>query len=276
MRCNKHYFSLLAVAAFALPAAANDANLKVYSGPFIIKHVNEGIKGTAEYTYKDAPDGTRIFQGPFKFKADPEAVEDILVYFFRKDREERDQIIKSGLSLTIEGNFDNDYQVGEWKWSGPWPIYYLDPFYKNQIIKFTFSSDGKMEGPASFIGEDGDSYTFTITDNKPIGTFNLTTAIENYTLKGTWRNGHPIGTWTKSPWSEDAYERTRYIRFSDSGVFIESYSIDDMTGDKLYGDDYDYRYSHDFNPSIFKRLDFFLMRRTLKDFKRHEGYDEDW
>ena len=295
MRCNKYYFSLLAVAAFALPAAANDPNLKVYSGPFNIKGFQRrDITGTAEYTYKEAPDGTRIFQGEFKFTAAPDQVNRILEWRHHLSRQERDELIENGVSLTAQGCFNNDYQVGEWIWSGPWPIG-IDNCYKDQIIKYTFSPEGKMEGPATFIGENGDSYTFSIENNEPRGKFNFKTDDKYSTLEATWQNGHLVGEYifikknrhaspsyrfgriTKGKyndegqpigkWTSEGFDGTiSYAIFSDPGICLESYYIDDMTGDKIRTD---FRVDPvHFNPAIYNARENFLMRSSKKKFGR--------
>ncbi len=268
----------------------NAQELKKYSGPFSIND----IKGVAEYTYKDAPDGTRIFQGDFKFTASQESIKNLL----DDEYSGLENINYEEMKLTAQGNFDNNYQVGEWVWKGPWPIG-IKNFYKNQILKYTFSDIGKMEGPAYFYGDENDTYTITIKDNEPKGRFDFTTKDPNYTLIATWQDGHlvgdylliidnaevydwnapgykfgnvtkgqfndkgdPVGKWTSEWKGEEG--GMRYQLYSNLGDPIECYSIDNTTGDKIRCNCYITPVR--FNTALFNARDRFKMRSTRRDY----------
>lgn len=296
---------LVFLMVMGLAQEVNAQELKKYSGPFSIQlDRKQKIEGNAEYTYKDASDGTRIFQGDFKFSATPESIRNFLDRANWFYEEYPKNINSEEISLTAEGTFDNNYQVGEWVWKGPWPIG-IRKLYKNQILKYTFSNDGRMEGPAYFYGDADDTYSITIKDDEPIGRINITTNAPNSTLKATWQDGklvgdyllikknagisdwqtpyyrfgnvtkgqfnyegYPVGKWT----SEEYNKPTIYAIYSDSGDLIECYKIDDTTGDKIPAE-LDIEPVR-FNTALFNARKNFMMRSTLNDYKSNSYYDD--
>lgn len=83
----KRLNSFLTALLFSVVAFAQ-SDLQTYDGVYNIKSL--GWKdGHATYTYRPAPDGTRIFEGKFRFE--------------------------DYKGQTAEGNFKNNLQVGEWR-----------------------------------------------------------------------------------------------------------------------------------------------------------------
>lgn len=77
--------------------SSNEPRHKTYSGEFSLDKMAGGYvnnkdwrDGTATYQYKDAADGTRIFDGSFKF---------------------------TKASVSANGNFQNNAQEGQWEWN---------------------------------------------------------------------------------------------------------------------------------------------------------------
>lgn len=76
---------------------AQNNTLKTYSGEFVMQgfgtiggSAKAKVEGNAIYHYRNAPDGTRIFEGSFSFS--------------------------DGKGRTVQGEFKNDKQVGRWVW----------------------------------------------------------------------------------------------------------------------------------------------------------------
>lgn len=83
-KCGKTFLGLISfIVLFAIKTNAQE--LKVYSGPY-----NPLDGGHVTYQYRDAPDGSRIFEGDFDFEKDG--------------------------NLRIKGKFKNNRQVGFWTW----------------------------------------------------------------------------------------------------------------------------------------------------------------
>jgi hypothetical protein len=108
-KCSKTILGLLFfVVLFGIKT--NAQNLKVYSGPYT------PLKGGhVTYQYRDAPDGSRIFEGDFNFEDG---------------------------TLRIKGQFKNDRQVGYWTWDYGYGHTANITFYDNGC-KFEYKGLGK-------------------------------------------------------------------------------------------------------------------------------------
>lgn len=99
--CKKSLICLIALLSLCM--AAYPQNLKVYSGPFT------PLKGgNVTYQYRDAPDGSRIFEGDFNFTGNGSS------------------------PLRVKGQFKNDCQIGYWIWD----------YGYGHIVEITFSEQG--------------------------------------------------------------------------------------------------------------------------------------
>lgn len=91
------YVSLILLCSLA--TAAQSGSHKTYSGPF--------SKGEATYTYVDAPDGTRIFDGKFTYRQD---------------------------ECTLTGQFKNDLQSGSWTFTDNSGNYFVKTLVKKNLF----------------------------------------------------------------------------------------------------------------------------------------------
>lgn len=163
----KIFKSLIAVMLLGMQLlSAQTSAHKTYSGPF--------GEGTATYTYIDAPDGSRIFDGKFTYRTE---------------------------YTTLTGNMKNDHQVGTWKYT--YTIAKLFN-YKNLTkveTTFTFDDNGLLSGPV--VSKDYfKNGTVIVSESYSLDEWNLDGPYNyvdwedtRYTQKGEYRQGKPVGKW---------------------------------------------------------------------------------
>lgn len=188
---NKFYW----VIAFVL--CINNANaqtLKTYSGKF------QG--GQATYTYRDNPNGGRIFEGKFTY-------------------------ISCSGNLQITGSYKNDKKDGLWTYKDGTDL--LKIHYKEGVRNGSFSYQGRSE-----------KAYFTFKDNKIVGNFNLTgefswgfqgnILLTRGTLAGQCNeDGYADGTWVIDTTPNEGIYIYR-VTYKD-GYLIKSSQEDISTGD---------------------------------------------
>lgn len=105
--------------------------IHTYRGSYTINKLYQGrienTQGYAEYEYKDAPDGSRIYEGLFEWIDD-----------------------KTYPKEKIQGIFKNNRQVDRWEW-----YYYGNDGWKLGSY-VTFNENGKLNGPFSVPGISGE------------------------------------------------------------------------------------------------------------------------
>lgn len=192
-------------------------NLRTYHGEFTMKGFGLGsaniktLVGTANYQYKDASDGSRIFEGKFSF-----------------DQGDKDYKAKA------EGYFMADKQVGKWIWN--YPI--LGDPYDRDIdfhCEILFNENGVPDGEFDiYIGKDHNSngkykrsyYSGTFENGKLVSINfkdnNLIWCRGQYGL-----NGKPKGVWHMGEKGSHAIE----ITYDEHGNVIKSGYRDNSTGD---------------------------------------------
>lgn len=226
-----------------------EEGLLTYNGRFNLF----GREGVATYTYKPLEDGTRSFHGKFKFTS-------------------------SSGDMSVEGTFKDNLQYGTWKWNGS---NILLSGNRPEKIVISFNADGYLDGPATFYAGERDQYRMQFRNGELIGGVPIISEWEDGLLKGTWeggwlvgpyeyvsdtwhlkgtfnQNGYPKGRWISEEWDDNGRKTVEYMLYSDSGDLLESYRIDDSTGDKMRGG-YDVC-KVTFVPILYYYIEKFLMR----------------
>ncbi len=163
----KRFKSLIAVILLGMQLlAAQTSAHKTYSGPY--------DEGTATYTYIDAPDGSRIFDGKFTYRTK---------------------------YTTLTGNMKNDHQVGTWKYTST-AVKLFD--YKNLTkveTTFTFDDNGLLSGPVVYKDyfKNGTvivSESYSFDEGSLDGAYNYVNWEDTrYKQKGEYRQGKRVGKW---------------------------------------------------------------------------------
>lgn len=194
--------SLILVLFLVIAATMNAQGLKTYSGFY------KGIRLTigtqkATYTYKDAEDGTRIYEGNFTYTC----------------------VIKPNIYDKVTGRFHNDCKEGLWTFTnmcGEPEVLKINykGGYRNGIYEYTCKTRK---------GTIKKSFKATMKDGLPIGAFSGRSLSGPFTGQ-TDENGLQDGVWkfTMGYSSKDYY----YEKW-EHGVLKECYYIDDSTGDKI-------------------------------------------
>lgn len=120
-------FLLLSIACLALCSHSNAQSLKVYSGKY--------KDGKATYTYKDNPEGGRIYEGDFIYTGSSQM----------------------GFIYKATGKFKNNQKHGSWT--------YIQA--TNKILKVIYKN-GILEGPYQYTSP-SESLSLTIKDGKFVG-----------------------------------------------------------------------------------------------------------
>lgn len=215
----------------AMPKIKQIDGLKTYQGDYTMRFgvLNE-ISGKASYQYKDAPDGTRIYEGGFRFETEKERYAG---WYF------------------VEGQFKNDRQIGKWVWT-----YQNVSDHKIRMCIITFDENGIPNG--AFETCEGFSYGSTKHEDIRKDTYtkaNITkgkvysvaykdrdmTASGRYDTNESGRYnayiGQPTGEWeitTNVKVGNKEVKKTITMKpySSYDGPDLEGYYFDDTTGDK--------------------------------------------
>ena len=211
--------------------------------------------GVAQYEYKKAADGTRIFEGNFYFAKNDKKLSSLIK---NSNYSEKDIKIIAELAPFAVGKFKNDKQVGKWIWA-----YWADNMFVYKEINYDEfgNANGSLKQYRYHInyGEfwHNEGYRNSIFIYEPtgwsIGEFNDNTLVSgNYRIgsgedndrfyapwyyhvevSGKFNNNGPIGKWTVS--GDYFVDDGKYtvVEF-DNGTCVANYWIDQSTGDKKY------------------------------------------
>lgn len=233
---------------------------KRYNGEFSIAGVGfstgNGKKvGNAQYDYKDAPDGTRIFEGNFSYTYNTSSASDV-----------------------VKGNYLNNKQVGTWKWISILKGYSES---KKEEVTINFNDNGKLDGTFAYsyglFGEYMGGHKWTSGKKSVSGDFangklkrlrywsieNKVTAEGYYS---TIDEGTPVGKWEIT--GEDIPNGSVTIEFDNRGNLIKNTYIDPTTGDKRYVHEWIYRYPK----SIYKEAISLIRGYCYRDTERPKQY----
>lgn len=206
------------VMLFGMSVAMNAQGLKTYSGAYRANaHFLLGTQ-KATYTYKNAEDGTRIYEGNFTYTC----------------------ITNPKLYLKVTGRFHGDCKEGLWT--------YIDKSSETKTLKINFK-EGYRNGIYEYTyttrkGTIKESLKATMKDGIMVGPVSGRTVQYSYQCGGgrivmgqgvfsgqTDEDGLADGSWKLTMKLGDGSTRVFYDKW-EHGVIKESYYIDDTTGDK--------------------------------------------
>lgn len=202
---------------FCMCMTMSAQGLKTYSGPYRANaHFLLGTQ-KATYTYKNAEDGTRIYEGNFTYSC----------------------ITNPKLYLKVTGRFHDDCKEGLWTYidkstseTKTLKINFKEG-YRNGIYEYTYTSKGTIK----------ESLKATMKDGVMVGP--VSGHAVQYVFQGgsqgvmgkgvfsgqTDEDGLADGSWKLTMKLGDGSTRVFYDKW-EHGVIKESYYIDDTTGDK--------------------------------------------
>ncbi len=210
-------FLFCIVMLFCMCMTMSAQGLKTYSGPYRANaHFLLGTQ-KATYTYKNAEDGTRIYEGNFIYSC----------------------ITNPKLYLKVTGRFHDDCKEGLWTYTDKstsetktLKINFKEG-YRNGIYEYTYTSKGTIK----------ESLKATMKDGVMVGP--VSGHAVQYVFQGgsqgvmgkgvfsgqTDEGGLADGSWKLTMKLGDGSTRVFYDKW-EHGVIKESYYIDDTTGDK--------------------------------------------
>ena len=189
------------VMLFCMGMTLNAQGLKTYSGKYNMQIMRLPFPGKATYTYKDADDGTRIYEGNFNFI----------------------RVIRPNVCYDkAVGKFHDDLKDGLWTYTNKDAVTteQLKAHYTDGLVNgiYEYSKVTKNVIKMSFKG--------VIKNGVPIGPISGTLS-EGCTYTGqTDENGLPDGLWKSSSKYGVQYEKWEH------GVLLDAYFIENSTGDK--------------------------------------------
>ena len=252
----------------------NHQNLKQYKGKFEMSGfgnviINTGIysakkNGFAQYEYREAADGTRIFEGDFYFATTEENLsslmrKDIVSLLKNSTNYSSKNLIEAAAIMApfALGKLKNDKQVGKWIWG-----YWADGMFVYKEI--TYDDYGNAKGPikqyryainygefwhsASYrtlsfiyqptgwlIGEFADN--ILVSADYRVGCEEVNRSYYNRTMdpfevSGKFNRRGPVGRWTVRGGYFDEDGKFSVVEFDNNGTCIANYWIDQSTGDK--------------------------------------------
>lgn len=172
------------------------------------KYAGSFKQGYAEYTYKDSPEGERIYDGKWYYK---EALGD------------NDYVI------TSEGQYKNDIRIGKWVWT-----------YKNNgklsaVQTFNFDENGYLHGTVTRTDYVYKKLNYTISFNHGhvIGKYtNIRDTQEQGLISIEFdNNGNAIGN---AAFKLDSPPYMYYVTYNN-GECVSSHTTNYQTGDKVQG-----------------------------------------
>jgi len=196
------------------------AQSKTYTGTYEFSfHDHSTEIGQTTYSYNENLDGSRSFQGPFKFK---------------------------NRRISLKGSFNANKQVGKWVYK-EYTNFYIEKQYFNGFISASYNFiDGKIDGPISIQiinSKNGQIKAYcnvTVSNNKLVGQvkalpterMGLYNSVYHspyhHKLVGSFNNdGSPIGEWIVT-------DKTRRLSetYNDDGSWSIKY-INTSTGDPI-------------------------------------------
>lgn len=242
----KELFTIVALIG-ASTVFAQTGELKTYSG----KYRFGDRDATATYTYKETPEGERIFDGNFRLET------------------------KGYFKTVFSGKFVNNKQDGTWKCirNGDvpikWTITFKDgvmdgplsftEYYKKEIYSQMKASakNGYLDGDLSYNCR-GIRYNLTFCDGYLNGPFEYVKKNydSEYIVKGIFDYGQPTGRWTSTEiYCSDKYI-TEYVINENAEhvpVTIDIKTIENSTGDVTTET---HKFSLDYLPDLEHLIDF--------------------
>ena len=205
------------VMLFCIVMTMSAQGLKTYSGKYNMQVMRFPFQGKATYTYKNADDGTRIYEGNFNFIS---VIRPNACYYKATGKFHND--LKDGLWIYTNKSIGTTEQLKVHDSDGLVNgIYEYSKVTKNVTVK-SFKGvvrNGALIGP--FSGKliqayfEGKDFRFGIGDGAFTGQ--------------TDESGLPDGTWKFSSQFYVYYEKWNH------GILDESYCIENSTGDKYIG-----------------------------------------
>ena len=212
----------------AMPKIKQIDGLKTYQGDYTMRY--DGVfgetSGKASYQYKDAPDGTRIYEGEFRFETEKQ---------------------RYGGWQMVTGKFKDDRQVGKWVWTS-----YLGQSSgvdKVELCIVTFDENGIPHGNYETCeGRGYGSTDFESSLRRDIYTkaymskgkvYSVAYKDRDMAASGRYdtNTGRPTGEWeitTNVKVGNKEVKKTITMKPCSpyDGLYLEGYYIDDTTGDK--------------------------------------------
>lgn len=231
--------------------------------------INTGIysakkNGFAQYEYREAEDGTRIFEGDFYFATTEKDLsslmrKDIVSLLKNSTNYSSKKLIEAAAIMApfALGKLKNDKQVGKWIWG-----YWADGMFVYKEI--TYDDYGNAKGPikqyryainygefwhsASYrtlsfiyqptgwlIGEFADN--ILVSADYRVGCEEVNRSYYNRTMdpfevSGKFNRRGPVGRWTVRGGYFDEDGKFSVVEFDNNGTCIANYWIDQSTGDK--------------------------------------------
>ena len=184
---------------------------KIYAGDFTMPGVgfSKQKKGRAEYEYRDAYDGTRIYEGLF--------------YYTYKDGS-----VNGKNTDIVRGIYSNNRQVGVWMWRSYLFDYTHDikSCLNYETMTINFDDNGVLNGKFSYKLDGYFKNTKNISGDFSNGklTHLHYEELQGMPAKGDYSpSGKPIGVWMVNGYR---------IEFDNQGNLIKNWYIDQATGDK--------------------------------------------
>lgn len=215
---------------------------KRYNGEFSISGIgfsNSGTqKGNAQYDYKDAPNGTRIFEGKFLY-----------TYSLKT--------ASCSYSDIVKGNYLNNRQIGTWKWiSKSTEPRSIDPDkVEKEEVTINFNNNGKVDGTFEysygFYGERNGKTEYTsarkdvsgVFENGRLRRLHYWSIKDRVIAEGNYSTidaGTPVGKWKVA--GEKVPNGSVTIEFDNRGNIISAVYVDPTTGDKYRAPEWICRY----------------------------------
>ena len=250
----------MTVSAQTLKMYKGEFPLRVYSGPGLENYDGKQI-GYTEYEYKDAPDGSRIYEGSFHYT---------------HNEKESDYYKK-----VVTGNFYNNKQVGKWEWCTKDRWYDQNKIAKIVYVSIIFDSNSVADGRFVIFSQNNGRHRYLyFRDISGVFTKGKITSLSYYsdkdkvTAKGKYSAfdlGTPIGKWTIS--GKDVPDGEVVLEFDNQGRFIKQpVYYDKSTGDKHYVSDWICNYPKEIYNRVINTVERHCYRDTEKPKFRKKDY----
>lgn len=192
------YVSLILLCSLA--TSAQSGSHKTYSGRF--------SKGEATYTYVEAPDGTRIFDGKFTYRQG---------------------------ECTLTGQFKNDLQSGSWTFTDNSGNLFVKTLVK-KTCSFAFDDNGLLSGPVSSKvyfknGTVIETESYNLDEGREEGEYKYVDWEDRKsTITGQYHEGKRVGIWRHTSANDEPVLVNYDITKSGNPQVT---TIDRTTGDKI-------------------------------------------
>ncbi len=206
------FFLLAMIVIINNNISAQNNNLKTYNGEFSMSGFDwYPVKGNVTYQYRDAADGTRIFEGDFEFS--------YIDYASMPNNVNKKKYRK----FEAKGTFKNNRQVGQWTWKRTW---HTETEHGEELrCVLNFDDNGYVTGQFQYDVKSGKVWMKGFIENGIIVSLSYKWATSNIIAEGRYnKEGKPMGKWN--------YGKAMMI-YDSWGHFKEFYAVDPTTGDKI-------------------------------------------